>query len=116
MQGSCDSPPPAGTTLPLDTLVAGRCVVVVSSSFARVTGALWLSGLHLVLVEAPYDQGARLELCADGLTVCEIQRTGSGHSSLLEVTGSQARLWVTDVTMQVLPVYLSSLLVIERMR
>ena len=86
MQGSCANPPPDGTGLPLESVVPGRCVVVVSSSFARVTGALWVSGLHLLLVEQPPDEGARLELCADGLSVCETEVEGSGDHSLLAVS------------------------------
>jgi hypothetical protein len=97
---------PPTTTPPLKAYRQGSCVVVVSTPFARVSGALWIDGLHLVLVDEPIQEGARLKLCEDDeLSVCEVKREGSGDHSLIKVSGSLARLWVTNVVMQVLPLY-----------
>jgi hypothetical protein len=83
-------------------------MVVVSAPFATVTGALWLSGLHLVLAEKTQENGRRFQLCDDGLSACAFEQQGTGDETLLEVAGKYARLWVTEVTMQqVLVLFLS---------
>jgi hypothetical protein len=75
-----------------------------SRPFAKVLGWLWISSLHLVLVDNPGKEGVRFRVCEDDeFDMCEVKREGSSDHSLLEVSGRQARLWVTDVIMQVLP-------------